>query len=253
MPEIEIKKLPESEIEIAGEISVGDFEICREQAVKLLSQGIKINGFRQGNIPEKILTEKIGEGEILEAMAEIALRKEYPKILEENKIFAIGHPQITITKIAKNNPLGFKIKTAVVPEIQLPDYKKIASEIKEDKKENMTDEEKIKEKGKRRVKILEKIANATSIEIPKIILEAEKKNGDENNAEKRIKFSMVLGEIAKNEKMEISREELGKETGKIMEYYKNTEALGGIDEGRVRDYAYGILMNEKVFKLLESC
>jgi len=64
---------------------------------------------------------------------------------------------------------------------------------------------------------------------------------------------MVLGEIAKNEKMEISREELGKETGKIMEYYKNTEALGGIDEGRVRDYAYGILMNEKVFKLLESC
>ena len=59
-------------------------------------------------------------------MAIIALEKEYPKIISEHKIKAIGLPEITLTKVAENNPLGFKIKTSVLPEITLPDYKKIA-------------------------------------------------------------------------------------------------------------------------------
>jgi len=224
-------------MEIAGEIEADIFESFRSEAVKEMSEEIKIDGFRPGNAPEKVLIEKVGESAVLETMAEIALQKEYQKILEENKIFAIGHPQISITKIAKNNPLGFKIKTAVMPEIQLPDYKNIASKIEKAKEDKLgSEEEKIKALGKRRVEILEKIADATKIDIPKIILEAEKKNGDENNAEKRIKFSMILGEIAKSEKLGASEEE-----------------LIGIDEGRAKDYAYGILMNEKVFKLLESC
>ena len=236
MTNLEIKKLPGSETEISGEIEADVFESFRNEAVKELSAEVKIDGFRPGNAPEKVLINKVGESALLETMAEIALQKEYQKILEENKIFAIGRPQITITKIAKNNPLGFKIKMATVPEITLPDYKKIASGIKEDGKENITDEEKIKAKGKRRVEILEKIADATKIDIPKIILEEEKKNGDENNAEKRIKFGMILGEIAKLEKIIVSEEE-----------------LIGIDEDRAKDYAYGILMNEKVFKFLETC
>lgn len=252
MTNLEIKKLPGSEAEIAGEIEADIFEGFRGEAIKKLSAGIKIDGFRPGNVPEKILIEKVGEDAVLGTMAEIALQKTYPRILEENKIFAIGRPQITITKIARNNPLGFKIKTAVMPEIQLPDYKKIASKI-EKAEEDGLEEEKIKTRGKRRVEILEKIAEAAKIDIPKIILEAEKKNGDEKNAEKRIKFSMILGEIAKSEKLEVSDEELNKEINKITEFYKNSGASNGIDEGRVRDYAYGILMNEKVFKFLESC
>jgi FKBP-type peptidyl-prolyl cis-trans isomerase (trigger factor) len=97
---LEIKLLPGSEVEITGEISADDFEVCREQA----------------------LIENIGGQEILEKMAIIALQKEYPKIIEEHKIRAIGRPLITITKIAVNNPLGFKIRTFVIPEIELPKY-----------------------------------------------------------------------------------------------------------------------------------
>lgn len=340
MTNLEIKKLPESEIEITGEIEADIFESFRGEAVKEISSEVKVDGFRPGNVPEKVLIEKVGEGAILETMAEISLQKEYSKILEENKIFAIGRPQITITKIAKNNPLGFKIKTAVVPEINLPDYKKIASGIKEDgknlsvsekeaeetinhlrkmraKKEgekeilpemddefaksvgkfenlqalkdaiksNMTEEKKMKAKEKRRLEILNKISDLAKTEIPKILIESEKnkmaeemkqntaqmglkwedylnhlkktedeiKNGWEKEAEKRIKFNLILGEIAKSEKLIVPNEELNKETEKIMEYYKNMEALGGIDENRVKDYAYGILMNEKVFQLLEAC
>ena len=56
--QIEIKKLPQSEIEIIGEIPAGDFEGGRETAIKELSEGVKIDGFRPGNIPEKVLINK---------------------------------------------------------------------------------------------------------------------------------------------------------------------------------------------------
>ena len=64
---------------------------------------------------------------ILEEMAELALSKAYIDIIVDNKIDAIGKPATQITKLAENNPLEFKITTAVMPEIKLPDYKKIAT------------------------------------------------------------------------------------------------------------------------------
>jgi len=139
----EIKKLPRSETEIIGEISAEDFEQAYKKALAGLNQKSSVPGFRPGHIPETVLTEKAGEAAILEEAAEIVLEESYPKILRENKIEAIGQPEITITKIARKNPLGFKIKTAVLPEITLPDYKKIAGEAMTAKEEVKVEEKEI--------------------------------------------------------------------------------------------------------------
>ena len=125
---IEIKKLENSEVEIAGELSLEAMEAEREGALKSVSMRVSIDGFRKGHVPEKMLIESMGEMPILEEMAERALKKAYPEIVKEHEIDAIGRPSISITKLAKGNPLGFNIKTAVMPEIILPDYKKIAKD-----------------------------------------------------------------------------------------------------------------------------
>jgi trigger factor len=143
---ININKLPKSEVEIEGEIDAVVFEQYYNKAVKKLGEKVEIDGFRKGKVPENILISKIPEAQILEEMAEMALMEHYPKILEDEKIDAIARPEIAITKIARNNPLGFKIKTAVMPEMELPDYKKIAKETTlsitdEEKKVNVTEEE----------------------------------------------------------------------------------------------------------------
>ncbi len=139
--QIKIEKLSGSEIEIVGEITADDFESKREVALKEISTGVNIPGFRPGHIPEKVLADNIGEQVILEKMAEMCLQKAYLSIIEENKIEAIGRPEITITKIAAKNPLCFKIKTAVLPEMELPDYKNIASQTMK-KKEDVSVEDK---------------------------------------------------------------------------------------------------------------
>lgn len=235
--EIEINKLPGSEIEITGEILAGDFESCREQAIKELSENIQIDGFRPGKIPDKILIEKIGEQAIMERMTEIVLQKAYWKIIKEKNIQAIGRPEIIITKIARNNPLGFKLKTAVLPEIELPDYKKIAHGAMEEKE--------TKAREKKIIEVLEKIVASSKIEIPKILV------GPEPEGLKKAKYNLILNEIAEKEKIEVPEEELAVETAKIIEYYKNLNQK--VDEERARAYTYGILRNEKVFQFLESC
>ena len=145
---ITVKKLDKSEVEIEGVLEVSEFEKYEEKALSGIGERLELPGFRKGKAPSSLVKENVKEIELLEEMAEIALYNAYPTILEENKIDAIGRPQITITKIAKGSDLEFKIVTAVLPEMKLPDYKKIASDSNKnaDFKKEITVEEKDIEK-----------------------------------------------------------------------------------------------------------
>ncbi|OGI65651.1 hypothetical protein A2642_00360 [Candidatus Nomurabacteria bacterium RIFCSPHIGHO2_01_FULL_39_10] len=129
MPKIKVTKLPKSEIEIEGELEAETFESFFKTALKKLGENLEVNGFRKGKVPENVILSKIPEIRILEEMAELALAKHYPKMIEAEKIDAISRPEVAITKLARKNPLGFKIKTSVLPVIKLPDYKKLAKKI----------------------------------------------------------------------------------------------------------------------------
>lgn len=123
------KKLEKSRVEITGSIPADIWGKYRAQARKTLNESVTIDGFRKGMIPENILIAKVGEMALLEEMAELALSKAYIDILIDNKIDAIGRPHVSITKLARDNPLEFKITTYVVPEVTLPDYRKIAEKV----------------------------------------------------------------------------------------------------------------------------
>ena len=278
---IEIKLLPNSEVEIIGEISAEIFMSGRSNAIKEFSEKVEMDGFRKGKIPEDILVKNIGIVAVLEKMAVIALEKEYPKIISEHKVRAIGRPEITLTKLAENNPLGFKVTTSVLPEITLPDYKGIAKKIMA-KKEEVSEENKAQEKERRRMEILEKAAEEIKQDMPKFLVEAEKdkmaeemkrniaqtglkwddylkhtkkteeelKKDWEKDAIKRVKYGFILDQITEQEKIEIPAEELEKEAAAMMEYHKK---LGqNLDKERVKNYLSGIMRNEKLFQMLEN-
>lgn len=336
---VTIKKLEDSSVEITGEIAIEDFESAYAEALKEYQTKVQVPGFRPGNAPEKMLIEKLGQQVVLERAAEIAIQNEYPKILERESIEAIGRPQISITKIAKGNPLGFKITTAVMPEIKLPDYKKIASEVMLEKPEikveekevqdsleylrkskvksqklkvedepklddefakslgdfdtledlknalrqNIKIDKQLKAKEQKRMETLNKIAKESQLQIPEIMIEREKEkmlselkssitnmggNWDEylkhikkseeemkkdwqKDAEKRLKYGLLLHQIAEQENIKPSEEELKQYIEKIMQNYPETERQN-INRDSLREYSYGIIKNEKVFQLLEA-
>ncbi len=140
---IEVKKLPNQEVLITGEITVEKMNTARTKALESLKKELSIAGFRKGHAPDDKVVQHVGDLKILEEAGEIALGDVYPHILENEKIDAIGKPNITITKIGVGSPLGFTIKTALSPEVTLGDYAKIARTVHAEKKEITVTEKEI--------------------------------------------------------------------------------------------------------------
>ena len=129
---IEKKDLPKGLVEFKVVVDVEEFEAYHTKAFAVIQQSVEVDGFRKGNAPEALVVKKYGDMIILEEMANLALRSAYVKAIEEHKINPISEPQITITKIAKGNPLELTITVPVMPEFTLPTYKKIAKEVVND-------------------------------------------------------------------------------------------------------------------------
>jgi trigger factor len=189
------KKLDKSRLEISASIPTEVWEKFRVQALKNINETVKVDGFRPGMIPENILIGKVGEMPILEEMAELALSKAYVDIIVDGAIDAIGKPKVEITKIAKGNPLEFKATTDVVPEVTLPDYKKIASD---EVQKNISDEEKVTDKDIEEaiLKIRKSRVSHEGHDHKKMSAEDHEKNIMENLPELTDEFVKSLGDFA---------------------------------------------------------
>jgi trigger factor len=141
MQNIEIIKKEKSVVEIKGEIAWDKFQVFESSALASLSKNLEIDGFRKGHIPEDVARKNIGDDALLFEAARLAIAEYYPEILKDKKIDAIGSPEISLTKIARGNPLGFTITTGVMPEVTLPDYKKIAKANNTKEDVSVSDEE----------------------------------------------------------------------------------------------------------------
>jgi trigger factor len=139
---IEKKNLPKGLIQFTIVVDEKEFESYHAKAFTVVQQAVEVDGFRKGNAPENLVVKKYGDMVILEEMANLALREAYVKAVEEHKINPISEPQVTITKIAKGNPLELTITVPVMPEFALPSYKKLAKESFEDgEKVEVTDKD----------------------------------------------------------------------------------------------------------------
>ena len=125
-----IKKLPKSQVEIEIEVPSGELEDFISHAKEHLAEHLKVDGFRPGNVPKEMVEAKVGAEQILAEAADMAVNHAYKKVVTENNLEPIAHPEVQIVKLAQGNPFIFKITVNVLPEVELADYKKIASQAK---------------------------------------------------------------------------------------------------------------------------
>lgn len=141
-----IEELPGSQVKISGELPYAELASERNAAIVALGKNVELDGFRKGHVPTPVLEKHLGEMTILGEMAERAISHAYPHIVEEHKIEVIGQPQIEVTKIAPENPLGFTITVAVIPTFTLPDYNQIAKDINKDRPSDEVTDTEVEEK-----------------------------------------------------------------------------------------------------------
>ncbi|MCU0680380.1 MAG: trigger factor [Planctomycetes bacterium] len=137
--QVQRKELEKSQIELTVELSNEELKPFIEKGVQVLSEQVKIDGFRPGKVPLEILKQKVGEMAILEEAAQIAIRKTIDEAVSQIKDKqVVGNPNITITKLAPNNPLEYRMVLTILPEVKLGKYKELGIkklEVKVDEKE----------------------------------------------------------------------------------------------------------------------
>lgn len=123
---IETTKLPGSLVEMKGELSWEAFSAFETKTFTDIASKLAVDGFRKGNVPEAVAKKHIDDDMLLAEMAQRAMETVYPEIVKEQALDLIGRPELSITKLARGNALGFTIRAAVLPDITLPDYKALA-------------------------------------------------------------------------------------------------------------------------------
>lgn len=148
MADFKIKKIntdKDCEVSLEIEVKADALSKLKADAVKRISESVKIDGFRPGHIPEKVILEKVGEYAISEEACRMYIDNNFISIIQESKNFPINQPNISITKLTVDSDAEIKIEFATAPVIELPDYKKIAKKHNDEKvkesKEEVTDKE----------------------------------------------------------------------------------------------------------------
>jgi trigger factor len=142
--DVKIEEKSETKKEIVVSISIEEMEKYIDKAAHKLSHEMTIKGFRTGHIPRNIVENTIGKESLFEEASRVAVEETYPQIIEENNLFTLSSPEVEIVKCAFGNEVVYKAIVYVMPEIKLPDYKKIVQETsKKEKKEVVVEEKEI--------------------------------------------------------------------------------------------------------------
>ena len=281
-----IQKLAKSQLEIKCEVPAEEFQTFVEKAILKLGENVAVEGFRKGKAPKETIEKILGQEAILKTASQECVRDNYLKVVKDESLEPLGQPEISVLKLALNNPFEFKAVVTVLPEITIADYQEIVPKIKKrEVKVTLEEIEKLKqekeriEREKLRQEILDKIAAGSKMEIPEVLIDSEKNrmlatikeqvpqmlgigfeeylkkiNKTEKEisdsflpeAERRIKNSLVLREIQKREKIEIPEKELSDEMAKIAKQNPN------LDKNQLKDYTESVIKNEKAFEFLEG-
>src|SRR6185312_12050202 len=76
--------------------------------------------------PPRIIDQRFGRGVVLEQAVNDAVPELYGQALQENEVFALGQPELEITKLDDGKELAFTAEVDVRPKFDLPDLADLA-------------------------------------------------------------------------------------------------------------------------------
>lgn len=114
-----------------------------EQRLQQTAKTIRINGFRPGKVPAKVVKKRYGQSVRQEVLGEV-MRNSYVEALTQEGINPIGYPQFEPKNIEEGKDLEFVAIFEVYPEVEVADLagikvEKPQAEIKDKDIKNMID------------------------------------------------------------------------------------------------------------------
>jgi len=190
-------------------VEAEEFNKYYDEALAHIAKEIEIDGFRKGHVPLDIAKSHVDSSHILSHAVEDCISAKWFEIVSKDNIEAIKEPNIEVLKMAEGNPLEFKAEVEILPEIKLPDYKKIGKETpkKEIKIEEKEYEDAMNWLVQSRAKFFQKDGKAEKGDLIEITYNSK---DIDDNKEKKDRFILGKGhyiEELEDELIGLSRED----------------------------------------------
>ena len=93
----------------------------QDTAYTKVSKDAKVDGFRPGKAPRAMYEKKYGKQDILYEAADMAIKKEYERLLDKEKVMPVIEPKVDLVKLDEK-ALEVKFIFVLEPEVKLGKY-----------------------------------------------------------------------------------------------------------------------------------
>lgn len=118
-----VEKLEKNVATIKIEVSKEDFAKAVTKAYQKNRGKFHIDGFRKGKVPQKIIEQRYGKNVFYEEAIDIAFPEAYLQAIRDNDIEPVARPAMESIDEIGDNGLIMTVSVAVMPEVELGEYK----------------------------------------------------------------------------------------------------------------------------------
>lgn len=117
-----VETLGPTQVKLTVEVPFEELTPAIDAAYKKFGRSVKVQGFRPGKVPPRILDQRVGRPAVLEEALNEALPSLYADAVEQTDVNAVGRPAIDVASFEDGQPLVFNATVDVRPKIELPAY-----------------------------------------------------------------------------------------------------------------------------------
>jgi trigger factor len=114
--------LSPTRVRLTVEVPFDELKPTVDDAYKRLAQQVRVQGFRPGRVPPRIIDQRLGRDYVLNEALPEALSHFYVDAVRDNEVDVLGRPEVDVTEFADGQPLVFTAEVDVRPEVTLPEY-----------------------------------------------------------------------------------------------------------------------------------
>lgn len=118
----DVEELSPTRVKLTIEVPFDELKPNLDQAYKKVAQQIQVPGFRRGKVPPRIIDQRGGRGLVLEEAVNDAVPQLYGQAIEQHEVYALGQPDLEVTKLEDNDELAFTAEVDIRPKFDVPDY-----------------------------------------------------------------------------------------------------------------------------------
>jgi trigger factor len=125
----DVEELSPTRVKLSVEVPFDELKPSIDKAYREVARQVRIPGFRPGRVPPQIIDQRIGRAPVLEQAVNDALPDLYGKAVQEGDVFALGQPEVEITRFDDGEELSFTAEVDVRPRFELPDLSSLTVTI----------------------------------------------------------------------------------------------------------------------------